>query len=490
MYVFENSTATGTDLCRIGNSYGHAITIDVLPDNVLLDIFDSCRKDHDPDRSYTPVWRWHGLVHVCRRWRQIVFGSPRRLDLQLLCTNGTPLRENLDLWPPIPIAIQYLYYKTFTPSDKDSLFAALEHPGRIRHVDLSLTGLQLREVATVMQVPFLALTHLIIRWKDENPPVLPSGFLGGSAPCLQYMHLEGILFPALPTLLSSTSDLVDLYLDDIPQDGYISPEAMVACLAALPRLKFFCIGSQSATSHVDRIRTPPVTQTLLPALTSFGFRGASEYLEELVSRIDSPQLNQIFIRYSYQLFDFQVAQLFKFLDRSEDPELTLIRHADVNFSQHWVNFEMYPSPESRPDSGRVSALIYGQWIERQVSRIAQVFSQPSAMLSRVVHLKLSLYLANADRHDDEWLHLLRQFSAVRTLHVSGEDAGHVALVLEDVTGEMVAEVLPVVDLICLDGQPVSSIEKFLAARQLSGHPVTIVDTEVEFYERVESHVSE
>src|SRR6266702_4521181 len=308
MYVFENSTATGTDLCRIGNSYGHAITIDVLPDNVLLDIFDSCRKDHDPDRSYTPVWRWHGLVHVCRRWRQIVFASPRRLDLQLLCTNGTPLRENLDLWPPIPIAVQYLYYKTFTPSDKDSLFAALEHPGRIRHVDLSLTGLQLREVATVMQVPFLALTHLIIRWKDENPPVLPSGFLGGSAPCLQYMHLEGILFPALPSLLSSTNDLVNLKLENIPKDGYISPEAMAACLATLARLKSLFIGFQLVTLHVDQISPPPVTplvtRTLLPALTSFEFLGDNEYLEGLVARIDSPRLNRIDIRYSRRLFDF------------------------------------------------------------------------------------------------------------------------------------------------------------------------------------------
>jgi hypothetical protein len=55
---------------------------------------------------------------------------------------------------------------------------------------------------------------------------------------------------------------------------------------------------------------------------------------------------------------------------------------------------------------------------------------------------------------------------------------------------MVAEVLPVLDLIYLVDQPVTSVEKFLAARQLSGHPVTIVDTEAEFDERVKSYVSE
>jgi len=120
-----------------------------------------------------------------------------------------------------------------------------------------------------------------------------------------------------------------------------------------------------------------------------------------------------------------------------------------------------------------------------------VFSQPSALLSRVVHLKLSLdrvyYLGH---NGGEWLHLLRQFSAVRTLHVCRDSAWHVALTLERVTGEMVAELLPVVDLIYLHCRSVSYVEKFLAARRLSGHPVTIIDTETEFNERVKSYVSE
>ncbi|KAH9021710.1 hypothetical protein EDB83DRAFT_96691 [Lactarius deliciosus] len=268
-----------------GQSPGHVITINYLPDDVLLEIFNSCRKDHNPDQSHTPVWRWDGLVHVCQRWRQLVFGSPRRLDLQLLCTNGTRVLENLDCWPPLPIAVQYLdqdlVSKTFTPDDKDSLFAALWHRDRICHVDLGLTGLQLAEVAAVMQESFPALTHLSLQRTDGDPPTLPINFLGGSAPYLQHLDLEGLLFPALSTLLSSTSNLVKLYLEEIPpwipQGGLISPEAMVACLAALPRLKHLSIGFISTTFHVDPIRSPPETQILLPALTSFGFQGASQY---------------------------------------------------------------------------------------------------------------------------------------------------------------------------------------------------------------------
>ncbi|KAH9968522.1 hypothetical protein BGW80DRAFT_1337992, partial [Lactifluus volemus] len=39
----------------------------------------------------TGPWKWHRLVHVCRRWRHIIFDSPRSLDLQLFCTYGTPV---------------------------------------------------------------------------------------------------------------------------------------------------------------------------------------------------------------------------------------------------------------------------------------------------------------------------------------------------------------------------------------------------------------
>lgn len=53
---------------------------------------------------------------------------------------------------------------------------------------------------------------------------------------------------------------------------------------------------------------------------------------------------------------------------------------------------------------------------------------------------------------------------------------------------MVVEALPVLNFIYIGGLPVSYVEKFLAARRISGQPVTIVGTEAEFYERVNSYV--
>ncbi len=46
------------------------------------------------------------MVHVCQKWRCVVFGSQRRLNIQLACRPTTPVREMLDIWPPLPIVIQ------------------------------------------------------------------------------------------------------------------------------------------------------------------------------------------------------------------------------------------------------------------------------------------------------------------------------------------------------------------------------------------------
>ncbi len=81
------------------------MTINMLPDDVLLEIFH-WYLDEDP--SYPnpeELEEWQTLVHVCRKWRNVVLGSPRRLNLQLLYDGRRPVKEMLDVWPPFPIAI-------------------------------------------------------------------------------------------------------------------------------------------------------------------------------------------------------------------------------------------------------------------------------------------------------------------------------------------------------------------------------------------------
>ena len=136
--------------------------MDVLPDDVLLVVFDFylvkyAKRDKDTSR-------WQTLVHVCRRWRSIVFGSPRRLNLKLRCTPKTPVRYLLDVWPALPLLIQGDIYEE---SDVDNIISALEHSDRVCKISLHGPKSHLEKVLASMQEPFPDLTSLALNLKGD-----------------------------------------------------------------------------------------------------------------------------------------------------------------------------------------------------------------------------------------------------------------------------------------------------------------------------------
>ena len=165
-------TAASTDLCDTVQSYRHVTTIDILPENVLLQIFDFYRNNSIDTR----LWKWHLLAHVCRRWRQIVFLSPLRLNLRILCTSRTSV-ENLSIWPTFPIDIEYSYFGSeIRPRGQDNVVVALKHTDRVCDVSLRIKGSQLGEVATVMTEPFPVLERLHIHSVGAMYPSFPKNF--------------------------------------------------------------------------------------------------------------------------------------------------------------------------------------------------------------------------------------------------------------------------------------------------------------------------
>ena len=102
-----------------------------------------------------------------------------------------------------------------------------------------------------------------------------------------------------------------------------------------------------------------------------------------------------------------------------------------------VIHENHPTPCQPP----TQIVIPCRGIDWQVLHIAQVLSYFSATLSNIVRLKLECSDRKyAQLERAEWPLLLRQFSAVQTLHTSRKLAKSVSLLaLEDVLQEMVAE---------------------------------------------------
>ena len=467
---------TITYLCCAGQ-ISPRVTIGTLPDNVLLDIFDFYRKAeiHDPW-----PWPWNRLVHVCQRWRYIVFASPLRLDLWLLCTSTTPVRKTLDVWPPLPIEI----FSNSVDDDMANIIATLEHCDRVRKITfLDLTSLQWERLAPMMQEPFPALTSLQLRTYGTAPS-LPDMFFGGSAPRLQTLDLWGIPFPGLPRLLLSATDLSGLHLERIPHAGYISPEAMVTCLSTLTRLTDLVIGFQSPASPPNRSdrRSPPLTRVILPALEKLRFRGVSEYFEDLVARIDAPRLCFLHISFFHQLI-FDIRQLPNFIGHTGI--LRSLSHAKVVIADNRIDINFDPPERTLADPLNSNLLlrIYCRAVDWQVSSMAQIYNQISFLPSIVEQLDIQVpsYLesiSQVDMDDTQWLELFRPFTTVRTLRIHHKLQSLIVPALQELTGERATEVFPALDNLYLREYPPSgsdqqAIEPFVAARQHSDHPVAV-----------------
>jgi len=116
------------------------VTFGALPDDVLLEIFDfylapKSIQSYWPSLGLIPEDAWHTLVHVCKRWRSIVFASPHRLQLQLLCTNNRPIQNLLDIWPELPIVISSGRGMSKW-QDANNIIAALKQHNRVGKIDL------------------------------------------------------------------------------------------------------------------------------------------------------------------------------------------------------------------------------------------------------------------------------------------------------------------------------------------------------------------
>ena len=476
--------------------YRRVIVTDPLPDDVFLDIFDLCLRS--PVKYPAQRMReWLVLAHVCQRWRRIIFSSPRRLDLYLACICGTPVRQNLIYWPlALPIVIIYpgtVSRRDPTPGDENNIVAALTHAGRVHRVDIYAKSSLFGKVATIMQKSFPVLTHLELAWDQEDfrPfPSLPQGFLGGSAPRLEYLYLSGVSFPGLPILLSA-SNLLTLRFNDIMQS--IPPETMVAGLAVLTRLRSLSIEFDRRISPPDqgRSRSNRPIPIILPALTVFHYQGYSEYLEDLLALINMPLVHAITIEYF--MGEIQVLQLSRFIGRTKNLKDAQFRRAYVAFYDDQVNVELELGVPQREPQTYIRLALQTPWLDIQVPYVVDVLSQGVAIFSNAGHLfthASCLKCRDIDNPDSiEWLPFLRLFSAVETLRLSGDMVPYIASALEDIPEEMVTEVMPALHLLWLDEEdrtdedkPVGSIERFLTLRQLSGCPVTVVNTKDEFYE--------
>ena len=449
------------------------MSINMLHDDVLLDIFDF-HVIGRPNYKKEEIEAWQTLVHVCRQWRSVVFGSPCRLNLRLYCTTRT--QTPVDVWPALPLRIEGGVGNT---KEFDNTIAVLERSNCVYHIDLAVYFSYWEIILPAMQRPFPELTYLRL-FSTEAVTVVPDSFLGGSAPRLRDLDFVGIPFPGLPKLVLSATHLSRLYLFEIPHSGFFSPDAIVTVLSTLTSLQQLRLEFKSPRSLPDgeSRHHPPLTRSILPDLRTLRFKGVGEYLEDLVALIEAPRLYFLNITLFNQIL-FDTPQSIQFISRT--PELKAHKAANLAFMYSKAGVTLSSPNRSRYD--RLEVEISCREPDWQVSSLEQVCTSCLPPLSALE----DLYIYEDSKSPPDWrdniesalwVELFHPFSTVKNLYLSEKLALRITPALEELVGIRTMEVLPILQNIFLEGLQPSGptqegIVQFVAARELSGHPITV-----------------
>jgi hypothetical protein len=173
---------------------------------------------------------------------------------------------------------------------------------------------------------------------------------------------------------------------------------------------------------------------------------------------------------------FDTPQVTQFINRTPNFEGHDI--AQVVFSDRDVSVEL---PQSFDGTLRLG--ISCRQLDQQLLSLTQVCSSslPWAFISTVEHLHITGHGFLGGQDDIEnghWLELFHLFTTAKALYIFPVSAPHVAFALQGLIGESVTEVLPSLQTLFLEeslsyGPVMEAIGQFVAARQLSSHPVAI-----------------
>ena len=486
--AFSSTQNLGTTADRV---IGNMIPIDKLSDAILLEIFAS--YVNQSQLTIRPTKRsleaWQMLVHVCQRWRSIVFASPHRLNLQLVCTPETPANDKLDIWPAFPlVVIGYV-----SEMRLDNIIAVLRRNGnRVCQIDLDgLTKPQLDEISTVTLGRYPELRDLRLGGHYDVKSFDNKSFLGGPAPPhLQSLSLDRIPLLRLPKLLSSASQLVHLRLSGFPISRNNLPKALATALSALTRLQSLDLTfrpPRSRSQWSKRRRQPSTTRLVLPALTKLSYLGVHKYLEDLVSHIEAPQLIESGLSFFedkelLEEVDLDAPQFARFIDRA--PKMKARDEAHVHLGDFDATIRiplLSPGPTS-PNRELTVDISDGE-ADWKLSSLGAVCASFSPFISTVenLYIKEDEYWQQAFYYFLEswrWLDVLLPFTAVKNLYLPGKSTRDVMPALQVVVEQGIRGVLPKLENIFMDSTEVSgrvliAIGLFNAVRRDIGQPVTL-----------------
>ena len=382
-------------------------------------------------------------MHICRKWRRLVFSYQQSLQLRLFCTHGTPVKNTLGCWPrALPIVVEYGGSPGLdppTPEDENEIMAALKRHDRVQSISLTITSSLLEKLSAIKK-PFSKLEDLILLSRDDVRLTLPRAFRWGRR--LRRLHSTRIVILALVQLHYSS---IDLQLHEVPNPWHYSPKALPNALFRMAQLRSLSLYFLP-TSENAAVSPPSRNRVVFPVLTRLEYRGITSDLEDLVARIDAPRLEDIEITFS----DESITNLFKlvgFIDRIEIHKSH--RQAHILSSENAISISLTQSEAPT----RIKFQSFHESFSSQLFSMTRILTPFSSFLLDVEDLHVNV-LRQSRQEDSSytgrWLEFLNLFGGVPTLHslyIPQPGPRHVFLR--------------------------EAVASFMALRRLFGHPVAV-----------------
>ncbi|KAF8489514.1 hypothetical protein F5888DRAFT_1160219 [Russula emetica] len=472
------------------------VSIHILDNDSLLNVFRLYRRlnfgENENDVSvyfggkggWVDERWWYQLAHICRRWRNLILGSPSYLGLCLVCTYGTPVADMLAHSPPLPLVIDYFDSdgnRDITAEDEEGILLALEQRDHVRRVRLEMPIPNLQKVIIAIDEDYPSLEYLIMTsstYRDDGMTLMLPASL--QAPHLHHLTLLGLVLPTGSRIIPTAVGLTSLCLFVDRPSNQFQPNVVLQWLLLTPQLEELVIDFYFPVPNRDverqLMRTPIITPVTLPNLRRLAFEGCSAYMEALVRRLTTPRLERLNIVFFNQL-TFPIPHLLQFMRTTEH---LLFNSAWFSFFDEGVGVGVYPrkDAEIRP----LSIYVRCWHLDWQASSMAQICNALSQVFSPVEDLTLKRSQSSEEHSTvdlSEWRKLLRSFSNVKTLRVGDgliEGLSH-CLQLDEGEDELPSDLLPELHELTYsrNSDTDNGFASFINARQNDGRPITLVD---------------
>jgi len=380
----------------------------------------------------------------------------------------------------IPLIIRFNFLYPVPTLFRVNLVLALQNRDRVYDISISHWGFKDFGLQKALDNAFPMLETLSLS-DAYTGRVLPPDFV---APRLRALHLRNIAVSMGCLLLTNVMNLSSLRLENIQ---VIPLEYVVESIASMPHLENISISFIPDSTLSDAVMELPSTQitcVVLSRLSRLTFKGSSTYLENLLTQIATPFLQDLRLTVFLKGIP-SVVRLSAFLGTLQNLKF---QTAVMSLSSQSIAISCHSDqPSVAPPYAKFAICHYnagGDGAHLGTS-LLQICSAVASALSDVESLAFELDCDSVFRlvitQPTFWRTFLQPFVSVKTLTIDVSFAVDLSIALRPDNGAVMTELLPVLselvtvmaskDLLLYTARPFSS---FSYARRFAGSPVDIV----------------